>query len=78
MLHDQKAKKKKKKTGNDEYLFDIGNNGFIIDMTKYGIVGRFINHSCSPNSYAENVLIIKMAHVVFFALNEIFPMQEST
>ncbi|GLJ26396.1 hypothetical protein SUGI_0508910 [Cryptomeria japonica] len=30
--------------------------GFTIDAAKYGSVGRFINHSCSPNLYAQNVL----------------------
>ncbi|KAK1273576.1 Histone-lysine N-methyltransferase, H3 lysine-9 specific SUVH6 [Acorus gramineus] len=99
------------RTGNDEYLFDIGHNysdqslwdglstlipdlqtsgpcdvvdgvGFTIDAAKYGNVGRFINHSCSPNLYAQNVLYDhddkRMPHIMFFAAENIPPLQELT
>ena len=34
------------------YVMDIG-DGFVIDAFKYGSIGRFINHSCTPNAVAE-------------------------
>ncbi|KAK7406321.1 hypothetical protein VNO78_07944 [Psophocarpus tetragonolobus] len=103
-------KEAEQRTGNDEYLFDIGNNysnstlwdglstlmpdaqrtscevvkdgGFTIDAAQFGNVGRFINHSCSPNLYAQNVLYdhhdTRMPHIMFFAAENIPPLQELT
>lgn len=103
-------KEAEKRTGNDEYLFDIGNNsnekslwdclstlmpdtqstscgvvedgGFTIDAAQYGNVGRFINHSCSPNLYAQNVLYDhedkRIPHIMLFAAENIPPLQELT
>ncbi|KAI4315200.1 hypothetical protein L6164_028034 [Bauhinia variegata] len=103
-------KEAEERTGNDEYLFDIGNNcndntiwdtlsthtpdsrsrssevagdgGFTIDGAQYGNVGRFINHSCSPNLYAQNVLYDhddnRIPHIMFFAAENIPPLQELT
>ncbi|TKY70771.1 Histone-lysine N-methyltransferase, H3 lysine-9 specific SUVH6 [Spatholobus suberectus] len=103
-------KEAEERTGNDEYLFDIGNNysnstlwdglstlmpeaqtspcevvkdgGFTIDAAQFGNVGRFINHSCSPNLYAQNVLYdhhdTRMPHIMFFAAENIPPLQELT
>jgi euchromatic histone-lysine N-methyltransferase len=105
VLEDKEAEQR---TGNDEYLFDIGNNktnntlwdglstllpdshssscevvndvGFTIDAAQFGNVGRFINHSCSPNLYAQNVLYdhndIRIPHVMLFAAENIPPLQE--
>ncbi|WJX55107.1 [histone H3]-lysine(4) N-trimethyltransferase [Trifolium repens] len=105
VLEDKEAEQR---TGNDEYLFDIGNNktnntlwdglstlipdshssscevvndvGFTIDAAQFGNVGRFINHSCSPNLYAQNVLFdhndIRIPHVMLFAAENIPPLQE--
>ncbi|XP_056160469.1 histone-lysine N-methyltransferase, H3 lysine-9 specific SUVH6-like isoform X2 [Syzygium oleosum] len=107
LLEDKEAEER---TGNDEYLFDIGTNyndsnlwdglsalmpdvhmdscevvedvGFTIDAAKYGNVGRFINHSCSPNLYAQNVLYDhedkRVPHIMFFAAENIPPLQELT
>ncbi|RDX65859.1 Histone-lysine N-methyltransferase, H3 lysine-9 specific SUVH6, partial [Mucuna pruriens] len=107
LLEDKEAEQR---TGNDEYLFDIGNNysnstlwdglstlmpdaqtsscevvkdgGFTIDAAGFGNVGRFINHSCSPNLYAQNVLYdhhdTRMPHIMFFAAENIPPLQELT
>ncbi|XP_071730842.1 histone-lysine N-methyltransferase, H3 lysine-9 specific SUVH6-like [Rutidosis leptorrhynchoides] len=98
LLEDTEAEKR---TGNDEYLFDIGQNysncpvttdtkseeivdseGFTIDAANYGNVGRFINHSCSPNLYAQNVLFDqedkRMPHIMLFAAENIPPLQELT
>ncbi|EXC02080.1 Histone-lysine N-methyltransferase, H3 lysine-9 specific SUVH6 [Morus notabilis] len=99
------------RTGNDEYLFDIGNNyndntlweglstlmpssvsasdeivedseGFTIDAAEYGNVGRFINHSCTPNLYAQNVLYDhedkRIPHIMLFAAENIRPLEELT
>ncbi|KAJ1289421.1 hypothetical protein BS78_02G163100 [Paspalum vaginatum] len=56
--------------------------GFTIDAAECGNVGRFINHSCSPNLYAQNVLWdhddIRRPHVMFFAVENIPPLQELT
>lgn len=108
LLEDSEAERR---TGNDEYLFDIGNryenllaqgmselmpgtqagpameeddetSGFTIDAATKGNVGRFINHSCSPNLYAQNVLYDhndkRIPHVMFFAMDNIPPLQELT
>ncbi|PWA61859.1 histone H3-K9 methyltransferase [Artemisia annua] len=97
LLEDTEAEKR---TGNDEYLFDIGQNcsdslypdeaagemvdktGFTIDALHYGNVGRFINHSCMPNLYAQNVLYDqedkRMPHIMLFAAENIPPLQELT
>ncbi|KAJ0985518.1 hypothetical protein J5N97_003874 [Dioscorea zingiberensis] len=56
--------------------------GFTIDAVDYGNVGRFINHSCSPNLYAQNVLYDhddkRIPHIMFFAADNIPPLQELT
>ena len=56
--------------------------GFTIDAAKCGNVGRFINHSCSPNLYAQNVLWDhddkRMPHIMLFAAENIPPLQELT
>ncbi|KAL2544776.1 uncharacterized protein Fot_14009 [Forsythia ovata] len=100
LLEDKEAEQK---IGNDEYLFDIGQNymdsslkpeepgnsievfqeaGYTIDAAQYGNIGRFINHSCSPNLYAQNVIYDhvdkRMPHVMFFAAENIPPLQELT
>lgn len=55
---------------------------FTIDAAQFGNVGRFINHSCSPNLYAQNVLYDhedkKMPHIMLFAAENIPPLQELT
>lgn len=72
---------------NDEYLFDIFNDdekkdGFAIDAAMHGNIGRFINHSCSPNLVSVNVLYDhgdeRMPHIMFFAGDKILPFRELT
>ncbi|KAI7743427.1 hypothetical protein M8C21_011278, partial [Ambrosia artemisiifolia] len=99
LLEESEAEERK---GNDEYLFDIGQNyndcslnpdtkpgetvntdsGFTIDAAYSGNVGRFINHSCSPNLYAQNVLYDeddkRMPHIMLFAAENIPPLTELT
>ncbi|KAL6661430.1 hypothetical protein ACP70R_000814 [Stipagrostis hirtigluma subsp. patula] len=56
--------------------------GFTIDAAEYGNIGRFINHSCSPNLFVQKVLWDhddkRMAHIMFFAVETIPPLQELT
>lgn len=55
---------------------------FTIDAAQHGNVGRFINHSCSPNLYAQNVLYDhedkRMPHIMLFAAENIPPLKELT
>ncbi|KAF5191937.1 Histone-lysine N-methyltransferase, H3 lysine-9 specific protein [Thalictrum thalictroides] len=108
-LQDREAEKR---TGNDQYLFDVGHKyddhalweglsnlipsnlkssssceavedvGYTIDAAQCGNVGRFINHSCSPNLYAQNVLYDhddkRMPHIMLFAAENIPPLKELT
>ncbi|KAI3897994.1 hypothetical protein MKW92_016647 [Papaver armeniacum] len=57
-------------------------DGFTIDALEYGNVSRFINHSCSPNVVAQNVLYDhddkRMPHIMLFAADNIPPLQELT
>ncbi|KAF9611401.1 hypothetical protein IFM89_032070 [Coptis chinensis] len=57
-------------------------SGFTIDAAQYGNIGRFLNHSCSPNIYAQNVLYDhddkRMPHIMLFAAENISPLQELT
>ncbi|GMH28830.1 hypothetical protein Nepgr_030673 [Nepenthes gracilis] len=61
---------------------EVVEEGFTIDAAKYGNVGRFINHSCSPNLYAQNVLYDnddkRIPHIMLFAAENIPPLQEMT
>jgi len=60
----------------------LGDVGFTIDSAECGNIGRFINHSCSPNLYAQNVLWdhddLRIPHIMFFAAETIPPLQELT
>ncbi|KAL7212696.1 hypothetical protein ACSBR2_015388 [Camellia fascicularis] len=61
---------------------EVVEDGFTIDAAECANVGRFVNHSCSPNLYAQNVLYDhedkKMPHIMFFAAENIPPLQELT
>ncbi|KAL6900784.1 hypothetical protein ACP4OV_005460 [Aristida adscensionis] len=56
--------------------------GFTIDAEEYGNIGRFINHSCSPNLFVQKVLWDhddrRRPHIMFFAAETIPPLQELT
>ncbi|XP_039036629.1 histone-lysine N-methyltransferase, H3 lysine-9 specific SUVH6-like [Hibiscus syriacus] len=60
----------------------VQDSGFTIDAARCGNIGRFINHSCSPNLYAQNVLYdhedMRIPHIMFFAAENIPPLQELT
>lgn len=74
-----------KRIGKDEYLFDICHgksqeDDFALDAANCGNVGRFINHSCDPNVFAQKVSYDhddeRMPHIMFFAGKRIIPGQQ--
>ncbi|KAG5592767.1 hypothetical protein H5410_043281 [Solanum commersonii] len=58
----------------------VEDGGYTIDAARYGNVGRFINHSCSPNLYAQNVVYDhkdkRVPHIMLFAADNIPPLKE--
>ncbi|XP_073001411.1 histone-lysine N-methyltransferase, H3 lysine-9 specific SUVH6-like [Typha latifolia] len=56
--------------------------GFAVDASMYGNIGRFFNHSCTPNLYAQNLLYDhdnkSMPHIMFFASEDIPALEELT
>ncbi|KAL8539498.1 hypothetical protein ACS0TY_001205 [Phlomoides rotata] len=87
-----RMKEVKHKIGNDEYLLHIWKgyyeegqgleNGFALDSTMCGNIGRFINHSYSPNLIVKEVFYDhddkRMPHIMFFASKNIGHSQELT
>lgn len=59
-----------------------GSSVYILDAMTSGNVGRFFNHSCSPNSFAQNVFFeshdLRFPTVAFFASRNIFALEEIT
>ncbi|KAL5067094.1 hypothetical protein RYX36_017981 [Vicia faba] len=57
----------------DDYIFNIG--GELIDASRHGNIGRFINHSCCPNLCMKDVMYDhkdeRVAHKMLFALKDI-------
>eukprot|EP00741_Cyanophora_paradoxa_P005639 tig00000923_g5466.t1 len=67
------------------YLWDLdyaGEAKFVIDATRKGNVGRFINHSCEPNLCMQKVLVDSMdvlrARLAFFTSRPIRRGEELT
>ncbi|XP_057211257.1 histone-lysine N-methyltransferase SETDB1-A [Triplophysa rosa] len=56
---------------NTRKLFDGEEMCYIIDARQEGNLGRFINHSCSPNLFVQNVFVdthdLRFPWVAFFA-----------
>lgn len=87
LLRERKAKEKKKnptkvkkkKTHEPrkplrEY-FGENENVYIMDAKTSGNIGRYINHSCNPNIFVQNVFVdthdLRFPWVSFFALHYI-------
>lgn len=51
-----KREREYKEKGLENYFFALG-NGMVVDATKKGGIGRFLNHSCSPNLISDLVTI---------------------
>ncbi|KAM3375490.1 hypothetical protein P3S68_014204 [Capsicum galapagoense] len=62
-------------SGQAELSEVVEEGGYTIDAAQCGNIGRFINHSCSPNLYAQNVLYDhedkRMPHIMLFAADNI-------
>ncbi|PKA46130.1 Histone-lysine N-methyltransferase, H3 lysine-9 specific SUVH6 [Apostasia shenzhenica] len=55
---------------------------YVVDASVFGNAARFINHSCTPNLYAQNLLHDNCnkstPHIMLFASEDIPPLQELT
>ncbi|KAJ7515986.1 hypothetical protein O6H91_22G037200 [Diphasiastrum complanatum] len=65
-----------------EVIDEVAETKLAIDASNYGNVGRFINHSCSPNLFAQCVLFdhhdVRIPHIMLFAMENIPPLTELT
>lgn len=56
-------------------LYDGDQQLYVIDAKCFGNVGRFLNHSCSPNLFVQNVMVdthdLRFPWVAFFAQQNI-------
>uniref|UniRef100_A0A8D3D083 [histone H3]-lysine(4) N-trimethyltransferase n=1 Tax=Scophthalmus maximus TaxID=52904 RepID=A0A8D3D083_SCOMX len=63
------------KTGNTRQFFDGEESCYIIDAKLEGNLGRYLNHSCSPNLFVQNVFVdthdLRFPWVAFFASKRI-------
>ncbi|XP_029129582.1 histone-lysine N-methyltransferase, H3 lysine-9 specific SUVH5 isoform X2 [Cajanus cajan] len=70
-----KDKEAGSRLGFSDYIFDMGVGKDFIDGTKSGNIGRFINHSCSPNLHAKNIVYNhndkNLPHKMLFAVKDI-------
>ncbi|KAG0472542.1 hypothetical protein HPP92_014399 [Vanilla planifolia] len=61
---------------------EVNEVNYTVDASIFGNVARFINHSCTPNLYAQNLLYDhgdkSMPHIMLFASEDIPPLQELT
>lgn len=63
----------------NEYNSEFSNICTVIDPTFYGNVGRYLNHSCSPNLVPVPVRANSMIpRICFFAKRDIMPYEELT
>ena len=60
------------------YLFRLDRNE-IVDATRRGNLGRFINHSCDPNAYARTIqLDARTKKIVIFSRRDMHAGEEVT
>lgn len=62
-----------------EYCSDGNIITTIIDPSEFGNVSRYLNHSCSPNVFAQPVRVdCVLPRICFFAKRDILPYEELT
>ncbi|PRD18243.1 UNVERIFIED_CONTAM: Setmar [Trichonephila clavipes] len=84
--HEAEHRLKKQSSGESNYIYVIKEHissnkciKTIIDPTFLGNVGRYLNHSCSPNLFSVPVRVSSMIpKVCFFAKEDILPLVELT
>ena len=63
------------KTRATRTLYDGDKQMYVIDAKCFGNVGRFLNHSCSPNLFVQNVMVdshdLRFPWVAFFSQQNI-------
>ncbi|OAD54674.1 Histone-lysine N-methyltransferase eggless [Eufriesea mexicana] len=63
-------------------FFGVDEAVYIMDAKTTGNIGRYLNHSCDPNVFVQNVFVdthdVRFPWVAFFALNYIRAGQELT
>ncbi|XP_077872149.1 histone-lysine N-methyltransferase SETDB2 isoform X4 [Ictidomys tridecemlineatus] len=57
VYHDEELTCDTKNTSSDSLMKSSKSNVFLLDATKEGNVGRFLNHSCCPNLLVQNVFV---------------------
>ncbi|XP_069131769.1 histone-lysine N-methyltransferase SETDB1-B-like [Argopecten irradians] len=67
---EEDEEKKDEKPGT-RYYFHDGQECYIMDAKSMGNIGRYLNHSCSPNVFVQNVFVdthdLRFPWVTFFA-----------
>ena len=65
-----------------ELLGDVKEEPYILDARVNGNVGKYINHSCDPNLFAQNVFVdshdIRFPWLAFFTSREVAAGEEVT
>ncbi|XP_047408335.1 histone-lysine N-methyltransferase SETDB2 [Sciurus carolinensis] len=57
VYHDEELPSETRNTSSDSLMKSSKGNVFLLDATKEGNVGRFLNHSCCPNLLVQNVFV---------------------
>lgn len=81
VIDEQEYKIRKEKYADEgikHFYFMMIQEGQIIDATKRGSLGRFINHSCDPNAYVEKWVVDKRYRMGIFSKRKIHKGEEVT
>jgi SET domain-containing protein len=57
--------------GERHFYFLSLDSGFVIDASRKGNKGRFINHSCNPNCALQKWLVGRQTRIGIFAIKDI-------
>ncbi|XP_033752010.1 histone-lysine N-methyltransferase SETDB1-B-like [Pecten maximus] len=67
----EEDEEKKDETPGTRYYFHDGQECYIMDAKSMGNIGRYLNHSCTPNVFVQNVFVdthdLRFPWVTFFA-----------